>query len=179
MYIPSKPDRYGLKVIAMCDFKTFYTCNTIPYLGKELRNSNVSIQTQYVLKLPEPIYNTNRNIMAGNWFTSYGFDNKLSENNLILVGTLRKSKANILSELLETKRKPTLSSQFVFDELSTLVSFVPKKKKKNFYNENKGGVDTLDQHCHSKTVSRKTKRWPLKVFYGMLEHCRRKFIYNL
>lgn len=38
-----------------------------------------------------------------------------------------------------------------------------------FYNETKGGIDTFDQHdqlCHSTTVSRKTGRWPLRIFYG-------------
>lgn len=37
-----------------------------------------------------------------------------------------------------------------------------------FYNETKGGVDTFDQLCHSKNVARKTRRWPLAVFYGMV-----------
>lgn len=38
-----------------------------------------------------------------------------------------------------------------------------------FYNETKGGVDTFDKLCHSKTVARKTRRWPLRVFYGMVD----------
>lgn len=37
------------------------------------------------------------------------------------------------------------------------------------YNHTKGGVDTFDQLCHSTSVSRKTRRWPLRIFYGMLD----------
>jgi hypothetical protein len=40
-----------------------------------------------------------------------------------------------------------------------------------FYNSTKGGVDTFDQMCHSFTCSRKTRHWPLRIFYIMT--CRR------
>ncbi|GBP88137.1 hypothetical protein EVAR_65544_1 [Eumeta japonica] len=38
----------------------------------------------------------------------------------------------------------------------------------SFYNQTKGGVDTFDQLCHTYSVSRKTRRWSLCVFYGIL-----------
>lgn len=37
-----------------------------------------------------------------------------------------------------------------------------------FYNQTKGGVDTFDQMCAHYGCGRKTKRWPLCVFYGMM-----------
>lgn len=37
-----------------------------------------------------------------------------------------------------------------------------------FYNQTKGGVDSLDQMCSSMLCSRKTSRWPMAVFYGIL-----------
>ena len=37
-----------------------------------------------------------------------------------------------------------------------------------YYNATKGGVDTFDQLCGNLSVSRKTNRWPLCLFYGML-----------
>lgn len=39
-----------------------------------------------------------------------------------------------------------------------------------FYNSNKGGTDTFDQRCRNYTVARKTNRWPLKIFYAILDH---------
>ncbi|XP_035210463.1 uncharacterized protein LOC118184844 [Stegodyphus dumicola] len=33
MYIPSKPNKYGIKVIMICDNSTKYMMNAVPYLG--------------------------------------------------------------------------------------------------------------------------------------------------
>lgn len=192
MYIPSKPDKYGIKIVMMCDSKTYYMCYGIPYVGKEQRDSQLAIPTQYVLRLTEDIQGTNRNITVDNWFTSCELAKELMKVNLTLVGTMRKNKADIPPQLLQTKGKNVSSSEFVFNESSTMVSFITKRKKAVillstmhfqpsiddetgkpemilFYNATKGGVDTFDQLCHSKTVSRKTRRWPLRVFYGMLD----------
>lgn len=38
----------------------------------------------------------------------------------------------------------------------------------HFYNQTKGGVDVFDQMCAHNSCSRKTKRWPLCLFYGMI-----------
>nr|CAI5820056.1 unnamed protein product [Callosobruchus analis] len=38
-----------------------------------------------------------------------------------------------------------------------------------FHNSTKGGVDVIYQLRHSKSTARGTKRWPLRVFYGMLD----------
>jgi hypothetical protein len=40
-----------------------------------------------------------------------------------------------------------------------------------FCGKTKGGVTTLNQICHTYSVSRKTRHWPMTVFYGMLEEC--------
>ena len=43
-----------------------------------------------------------------------------------------------------------------------------KRKIMSFYNETKGGVDTFKQMCSYYAVGCKTKRWPIYVFYGMI-----------
>ncbi|XP_033223307.1 piggyBac transposable element-derived protein 3-like [Belonocnema kinseyi] len=35
MYIPSKPDKYGLKIVSLCDVRKLYFISGIPYVGKE------------------------------------------------------------------------------------------------------------------------------------------------
>lgn len=50
----------------------------------------------------------------------------------------------------------------------------PNENKKlpdiiQFYNETKGGVDSMDQLCHTYSTSRKTRRWPLCLFYNLLD----------
>lgn len=38
----------------------------------------------------------------------------------------------------------------------------------HFYNSTKGGIDTVDQLCNSYSVSRRTSRWPLAIFFSLL-----------
>lgn len=38
------------------------------------------------------------------------------------------------------------------------------------YNDTKGGTDTFDKLCHAYTTARATRRWPMRVFCGMLDH---------
>ncbi|CAK1584552.1 unnamed protein product [Parnassius mnemosyne] len=48
----------------------------------------------------------------------------------------------------------------------------PQKQKPEmiiFYNSTKGGVGTLDQKCAIYSTSRRTQRWPMAVFYRMLD----------
>ena len=37
-----------------------------------------------------------------------------------------------------------------------------------FYNASKGGVDTFDMMCEHSDTGRKTVRWPMCIFYGLL-----------
>ena len=39
----------------------------------------------------------------------------------------------------------------------------------NFYNSTKAGVDTLDQLVRFSTVQRKSRRWPLMIFFNVLD----------
>lgn len=205
IYMPMKPDKYGLKIVMMCDSNTSYMCNALPYLGKESETENKNkgkskssqskeflIPTQDVLRLTETIHGTYRNVTVDNWFTSVELADQLSLKKLTVVGTLRKNKKEVPSSFLEGRRENIPSSAFAFTEDKTLVSFKPKKNKcvlllstmhdrddvdehsgkpeiVLFYNSTKGGVDTFDQLCHSKTVARKTQRWPLRIFYGMMD----------
>ncbi|KAJ4438771.1 hypothetical protein ANN_14722 [Periplaneta americana] len=79
---------------------------------------------------------------------------------------------------------------FAFDNELVLLSYVPKKGKYvlllsnmhqgasvsesglpeiiEFYNSTKGGVDMFDQMCSTYSCNRKTQRWPLCVFYGII-----------
>lgn len=37
------------------------------------------------------------------------------------------------------------------------------------YNATKGGTDTFDKLCHSYSVTKRTNRWPVRYFYGILD----------
>ena len=116
------------------------------------------------------------------------------------VGTLKKNKTEILPEFLPQRARSELSSVFGFDGEKILVTFVPKKNKAVvllstmhrdaavdvetskpdiilFYSESKGGVDTCDQMVKAMTAKRKTNRWPMAIFYRLLDFaCLNSFV---
>lgn len=194
MYLPSKPDKYGLKIISACDAKTYYFLGGIPYLGKEIttESNELSTPTRYVVKLTQSIQGSNRNVTTDNWFTSCELAKELTKRKLTLVGTMRKNKKEIPPYFVNTKGTPVMSSRFIYDPEKMMVSFTPKKNKVVillssfhdtgvideetgkpeivlFYNMTKGGVDVFDQMCHSESTTRKTRRWPLRYFFGVLD----------
>lgn len=166
--------------------------NAAPYVGQVRKNTDESVPTYYVRSFTEPIHGTNRNITCDNWFTSIPLVDTMMNLKLTVVGTLRKNKREIPPSFITTRGKQVPSCLHAFDGPKTLVSYIPRKNKsvvllstmhKNssvdkdsnipevvtFYNATKGGVDTLDQLCHTYTTARKSRRWPLRVFFGMLD----------
>jgi len=197
-YIPSKPAKYGLKIQILCDARTWYVLSMEIYAGKqpagpyELSNSPKDV----VLRLTEPIVKTGRNVTADNWFTSIPLTEDLLQKKLTLVGTIRKNKTQLPSELIDIKKRIVKSTVFAYNIQITALSYVPKKGKNvilistmhsnsndidfatgnekkpeiiSFYNATKGDVDTVDKMCGTYTVGRRCKRWPLVIFFRMLD----------
>ncbi|GBP41623.1 PiggyBac transposable element-derived protein 4 [Eumeta japonica] len=168
MYIPSKPNKYGLKILMLCDSKTNYMLNAMPYVGKTETNGD-SLGSYYVKTLTENLWGSNRNVTMDNWFTSVPLALELLQApyKCTIVGTLRANKREIPPELLQIKERPIGSSVFCYDRQCTLVSYKPKNNKNvlllstthsngtiaasgkpeiiELYNSTKGAVDTFDQ----------------------------------
>ncbi|CAK9811038.1 hypothetical protein ANTPLA_LOCUS6796 [Anthophora plagiata] len=91
-----------------------------------------------------------------------------------------------------SKSREEYSSLFAYHENVTLCSYVPKKEKAvillstmhtgnvvsgpkrkpeiiDFYNRTKSGVDTMDQLLGKYTTKRRTLRWPLALFYNIID----------
>jgi len=189
-YVPNKPAKYGIK---LCDAKTFFTGNLEVYCGKQPNGPyNYSNgPSDIVTRLTAHLKGTCRNLTTDNWYTSYPLAVSLLKDKITLVGTLKKNKREIPVEFLPNKKKEVSSSMFGFQKQVTLVSFTPKKNKSvlllstmhndasvdtetkkpeiiHFYNSTKGGVDTVDQLCGNYSVSRRTRRWPLCIFFQLL-----------
>ncbi|XP_063931144.1 piggyBac transposable element-derived protein 4-like [Zophobas morio] len=193
-YIPNKPNKYGIKIFALVDAKTFYTSNLEVYAGKQpdgpfaVNNSpNAAVQ-----RLCQPIKGTGRNVTLDNWFTSIDLLDTLYKNfNLTLLGTIRKNKKELPIEFSRPFKRPALTSMFGFRENATLVSYMSKKNKNVLlvssmhhddcidrntnkpdmimdYNATKGGVDSVDKLCAAYDCARNTRRWPMVVFYSLL-----------
>lgn len=57
---------------------------------------------------------------------------------------------------------------FTWDEDAAINSVTGKPEIIMFYNQTKGSVDTFDQMCSSMSCWRKTNRWPMTMFYLIL-----------
>ena len=97
MYIPSKPDKYCIKLVMMCGVRTKYMYDASPYLGKSTKSDGLPLSEHYVKLLSRTIFKTKRNITMDNWFTSVKLASELlrPEYQLTIVGTLRQNKAEI------------------------------------------------------------------------------------
>lgn len=192
-YIPSKPSKYGVKMFALCDAKSFYTSNLEIYCGIQPNGpfAASNTPTDIVKRLITPIENSNRNLTMDNWYTSLPLTDYLLTKKITVLGTIKKNKAEIPKEFLPNKSRAVGSTLFGFQKEKMMLSYVPRKNKSVIllstlhdddemdpdtrkpqvildYNETKGGVDTVDKMCAAYSVSRITKRWPCVVFYILM-----------
>jgi len=195
MFIKSKPRKYGIKIFIMTDARTHYCLNAKIYTGKDKEPNPPKAllkSTQVVLELVKPIENTNRNLTGDNWFTSIQLVEELRKKKITYVGTMNKVKKEIPPEFKPHKNREAKSVLYGYAGLNTLISYVPKVKRAvvllstmhhqpghdeevdkpeivSFYNMTKGGVDALDQKCANYSTSRRTQRWPMAIFYAILD----------
>lgn len=118
----------------------------------------------------------------------------MKNDRLTYVGTIRKNKRQLPTSFVTVQNREQYSSRFAFQKNLTLVSYIPKKGKNvilcssmhhdstidketgvaqkpeiiTFYNSTKSGVDIVDQLCATYSVSRNTNRWPMVIFYTIL-----------
>ncbi|XP_018404606.1 PREDICTED: piggyBac transposable element-derived protein 4-like [Cyphomyrmex costatus] len=203
VYIKSKPARYGIKIVSINDAKTYYMFNALPYVGKVPANRGESVPSYYVRKLSEPIYNTSRNITCDNWFSSVEIFNSMRiDHGLTMVGTVRKNKRQ-LPESFRKNASPG-TTRYGYDGHNVLVSFCPKRNKvvlllssmhktgkkdedcdkpeiRTFYNKTKCGTDVFDQLCGNYSCARRSNRWTMRFFLGMLDQAsvNASILYNM
>ena len=119
---------------------------------------------------------------------------KLLMQNLTIVGTIQKITKELPAEFVSTKDRKEFTTLYGFQKEAMIASYGPKKGKVvtllsamhlekgtespgpekkteviTYYNETKGGVDTMDQMVRWFTTKRKTQRWPMVIFYNMLD----------
>lgn len=192
-YMPKKPAKYGVKIFILCDSKTYFVGNIEVYCGLHPEGPYLKSNAtkDLTLRLLDHITGSKRTLTCDNWFVSYELAQSLLEQKIALVGTLKKNKVQIPNEFLPNKSRTIGSSLFGFQKQISITSYVPKKNKSvillssmhdnnlvnsdtnkpeviHFYNSNKGGVDTVDQLCSGYSVSRRTRRWPLCIFFQLL-----------
>lgn len=192
-YMPSKPAKYGLKIWWNCDSVTSYPLKGEIYLGRQPGGERqVGLGATVVRNTTRPWLNTGRNVVCDNFFTSIPLAEDLLQEHTTILGTLRQNKPEIPPEMKPNNGREEKSSIFAFSGNLTLASYVPTKGKAVtvlstghhdervegddrkpemilHYNEKKGGVDNMDHLVSIFTCRRKTNRWPMVLFYNMLD----------
>jgi uncharacterized ubiquitin-like protein YukD len=193
--MPNKPDKFGIKFWLASDVKSKYLINGFPYLGKdESRDFETSLSEFVVLKLAKPFLGCGRNITTDNFFTSVPLLRNLLEKKTTLIGTIRSNKRELPLLAKAKKDKMNLLQTTLFKSSnSTLTIYKSKPNKKvlilsskhksvnieknkkqtpetiTYYNNTKFGVDVLDQMAKKYTVKASSRRWPMQVFYNILD----------
>ncbi|XP_045455088.1 piggyBac transposable element-derived protein 4-like [Melitaea cinxia] len=194
-YIPSKPAKYGIKIIALVDAQTYYSLKMEIYAGEQPDGPyKVSNKPHDIVdRIVQPISQTGRNVTMDNWFTSHPtFEYLLKNHKLTAVGTMKRNKACIPPKFQE--KRDVNTTLFGFQKDMTILSYIPKRNKNvfmlssyhhdceidletgdqqkpaiiTFYNQTKSGVDNVDKLIRTYDVSRNSKRWPLTIFFWIL-----------
>ncbi|XP_043505326.1 piggyBac transposable element-derived protein 4-like [Polistes fuscatus] len=194
-YMPNKPDKFGIKFWLAFDVRSKYIINGFPYLGKdESREPSVPLGEFVTMKLAKPYVGCGRNITTDNFFTSLPLATKLLATKTTIVGTIRANRKE-LPRLAKLKNDDmALFSTKLYRSnncMFTVYKAKPRKKvlilssmhnsvqiEKNdtrtpetiqLYNSTKFGVDVTDQMARNYSVKSKSRRWPLQVFFNILD----------
>ncbi|KAL7865114.1 hypothetical protein SRHO_G00103610 [Serrasalmus rhombeus] len=169
-------------------------CNAIPYLGKDPdRPKGERVSENVVMKLMKPYLGKGRTVATDNYFTSLSVANRLLESNTTLLGTINKIRWEIPLEAKNAKGREKLSTEVYRSDGALLTVYAPKtnktvcvlstmhthvkiaddrKRKPNTvtdYNRMKCAIDIMDQKVRAYTVRAGTRRWPVAVFYNLLD----------
>jgi Transposase IS4 len=183
-----------LKIFWACDSGNSFPLKGEVYVGQQPgAGANNNKVIDLVKRLVRPWMNTGRNITMDNYFTSIELANDLLAVRTTIVGTVRKNRRDIPAEMQASRKRVEKSSIFGFDNQLTLTSYVPKKGKAvimlssmhhddtidagnnskpeiiAYYNSKKSGVDNLDHLIGLYTCRRKTRRWPLTLFFNIVD----------
>ncbi|XP_032402522.1 uncharacterized protein LOC116708688 [Xiphophorus hellerii] len=192
-YIATKPDKFGIKFWVACDLKSQYICNAFPYLGKDPnRPSGERLSETVVMRLMEPFMDKGRTVTTDNFFTSLSLAQRLLSRKTTILGTVNERSREIPQSARQMDRTE-FTTQVFSTTGATLTVYAPKRKKAVYvlssmhsvvetedttkrkpntvtdYNKTKCGVDVMDQMVREYSVRAGTRRWPVAVFYNMID----------
>lgn len=187
MFIPSKPGKYGMKVIWLCEASSGYALSAVVYIGEatlteEEKHDGVPVSEALTWKVVQPFLNQGNNITSDNWFTRPSLAQRLSEKNTSIVGTMRQNNRELPPEAKSVQGRQKKSAVYYTSQDQLLLSFWDKGRKPvlllstthtspsnaenglpeivEFYNSTKSGVDNMDHMVRFYSCRRKCCRWP-------------------
>ena len=187
--MPNKPDKFGIKFWVLAEVRSKYCLNIAPYLGKDEERVEC-LGTHVVMKLLSPYFGLGYNVTTDNFFTSPVLAQQLLTKRCSIVGTVRPNRRDLPPT---TDSLALHDSSFYEQGAMHLVKYQAKRAKAVFilstmhkgavrqegekrkpesvlyYNTNKCAVDMLDSMCRQLSTKAGCRRWPLAVFYNILD----------
>lgn len=192
-YFAGKKEKIGIKFWVACDLKSKYICNVLPCLDKNpSRPSRERLSESVVMRLMEPFMDKGRTVTINNFFTSLSLTQRLLSRKTTLLSTVNKISREI-PQSAKQKERAEFTTQVFSTTDATLTVYAPKRKKAVYvlssmhsvvetedtpkrkpntvtqYNSTKSGVDVMDQMLREYSVRAGTRRWPVAVFYNMID----------
>ncbi|XP_067278005.1 piggyBac transposable element-derived protein 4 [Pseudorasbora parva] len=193
-HLPSLHTNYGIKIFWMCDAEVPYAIDAIIYTGRKSgEETKKNLAENTVLRLSSGLQQKGLNITMDSYFTSIHLAENLFEKNLTMVGTLNIKNPHVPPIMKPSKLRALHTSEFGYCGNVSMVSYVQKRKKaeillstlhnskalnetsaKNkpeifqYYNRTKGGVNNVLQMANNYACKRRSKRWPMLLWYNML-----------
>lgn len=191
-YMPAKPAKKGIKIFWICDAVNGFAINGKIYTGKVGSTVQKGLAANITKELSLPFHDTRRTVTLDNYFTTLDLVEFLKEQNIGVVGTVKSNRTELPDHFKERGKRELYSSLFAFRQKAMLVSYVAKPKKVvniissihnttaiegpkdkpemvPFYNRTKGGVDLMDRLVANYTCKRRTRRWPMALFYNIVD----------
>ena len=195
-YIANKPDKFGIKFWLLTDAQSKYLCNGKPYLGRDPSRSRCSdLPGDVCLTFLQPYYKKGYNVTSDNYFTSLKLAEELKQKKTTILGAIRKQRREVPSTELIMKDKELYASEIFSSPSGCSLTIYKAKKKKvacilssmhrnvnidqyhmkklpetiQYYNKSKVSVDVLDQIARYHTSKSSTRRWPVAVFFNILD----------
>lgn len=195
VYMPNKPDKFGMKFWLLVDNLTKYVFNVLPYLGGMEKASRMGekLCDNVVNRLMRSLVNKGYNITCDNFFTNVELAKCLQQKQTSIVGTLRQNSKGVPSEIISEKLQRHESSFYWNDLHMLLVKYQCKPNKSvlvlstmhchptvdttakrkpdmiHYYNHHKCGVDCADSMLRLYSSRCATRRWPVAVWENLLD----------
>ena len=195
VFMPQKPDKFGMKFWMLTDNRSKYVCNLLPYLGSVEREErgDKSLANHVVHKLAHHLFNKGYNITTDNFFTNVQLARELKDKKTSLVGTVRSNSKGLPKQLTDIILRQNQSA-FVCDKANTLLVKYQCKRNRGvyllstmhtnpavaedekakplviqFYNKEKCGTDIVDSMLRMMSSRCATRRWPVAVWQNLLD----------
>lgn len=199
VFMKDKPGKYGILIRMLCDANSRYVLNMEVYCGRtDIERGTIPLVCRLVMPiaqsgrnvttdryytsvdLAEKLYNEYKLTLVGTMqLNRKHIPTELKDvrerpvySSMFAFTDSRTNQAPVTLVSYKVKDKPVrnlimLSTQHEDDSVSDDDKHKPDIV--TFYNSSKGGVDSVDQMARNYTVKRGTKRWPMTVFYTLLD----------